>query len=217
MAPSPATKPITPSATEPSTDLERLHRDRAGVVESIKRLTGVSTRLHAEAAAGASLIDELAKLAETETNDMRAWADGGCQGPAPKGKQAERQAIASKMTATSATAAAAGKALGDIDAQLAEHNSRLIDIAGQIEQAVFDLIEGEHGDIISEYVGICERGSELATRISGLALMFRETGNYRRAEVIFSVKLPMISTSPREVQADADAWGRRVRDLKAGV
>ena len=208
-----ATKLPLPTATQP-TPLARLYAERAQAVDSVKRLTGVSTRLHAEAAAGASLIDELAKLAETETNEMRLWADGGCQGAAPKGKQAERQTIAVKMASTNATAAAARGAIADTDNQLAELNDKLRSISDQIEQEIYDLVEREHGDVIAEYAKLCERGSQLATQISGLALLFRETGNNQRAAAIFTRKLPAVSTNPREVQSSADAWGRRIADLR---
>jgi hypothetical protein len=89
-------------------------------------------------------------------------------------------------------------------------------INDQIEQAIFELVEREHSDVIAEFRRVCERGSALATQISGLALLFRETGNNQRAAAIFTTKLPSISTNPREVQSAADAWARRVADLRKG-
>src|SRR5258708_6971094 len=121
-------------------------------MESVKRLNGISARLHAEAAAGASLIDELAKLAETETNEVRAWADGGCQGAAPKGKTAERQAIATKMAVANATAAAASKALSEVDAQITEHNTNLIAVVAQIEKAALDTMQADFSALRDQHL-----------------------------------------------------------------
>jgi hypothetical protein len=214
MSPSP--KSLTLVASAPSSALERLLQDRAEAADSVRSLTVVSARLHSEAAAGAALLDELTALAESETAEMKVWAAGGCQGPAPKDKQTERQAIAVRMVGTSATAAAARGAIGDIDAQISAAAERLVTINDQIEQSIFDQVEREHGDVISEYVGVCERGSQLATQISGLALLFRETGNNQRAAAIFATKLPVVSTTPREVQLAADAWSRRIAELRKG-
>jgi hypothetical protein len=210
-----ATKSQTPSAV-PATALEQALQDRAGLAQEAERLAGALSRLQTEAAAGASLHDELAKLSETETTEMKCWAAGGCEGPPPKGKQAERQAIAVKMAGTSAVAAAALGAIHDVEHQVKENRERLALINNEIEQAIFDQIEREHSDVVAEYAQVCKRGSQLATKISGTALYFKEAGNPGRAVVIFNTKLPQITTNPHEVKAAADEWSRRAAALRGG-
>jgi hypothetical protein len=212
----PAAIKLAVSTTEPATPLERLRQDRAGLTHELAELTGVAAKLRATASAGDALSAELDKLAEIETAEVKVWAAGLCVGPAPKFKSAERQALAVKMAATNATADAARGALADTDAQVADLTERLAFLNDHIEQAIFDQIEREHGDVVSEFVEAIEKGSQLATRISGLALLFRETGNSQRAAAIFATKLPAVSTNPREVQLASDAWARRVAALRSG-
>jgi hypothetical protein len=224
----PATKPLT--ATEPATPLQALHQARAGVVESVKRLTGISARLHAEAAAGASLIDELAKLAETETAEMRAWADSSCQGPAPKGKTAERQAIATKMAATNATAAAASKTLGEVDAQIAELNDRHRTIAAQIEKAALDGLHDEFRALSDQHLAAIEVVRKLSARLLGLCSYLTNEGRRRldrgdqeggkaylaRAEALTSIKLANPGNTQFEIIEAANDWARRAAALNKG-
>lgn len=212
----PATKPLTPSTTEPATPLTRLFSDRAGITHALDDLNRAAARLRETGASEAAVEAEIEELGRTEIAQMTKWAREGCHGDAPRSDQQKRIVLGQKLNAAQSAAAAAMGAGVDIDAQIVQQTERLATINAEIEQAIFDLIEREHGDVISEYVGVCERGSQLATQISGLALFYRETGNNQRAAVIFSTKLPAVSTNPREVQLAADAWSRRVAALRSG-
>jgi hypothetical protein len=216
--------------TEPTTALTALLADRAGLAAEAKRLAGVLARLQTEAAAGDALNAELDRLAETETNEMKAWAAGGCVGPAPKGKQAERQAIAIKMATTNATAAAARAAIADTDAKIAELNNRFRAISAQIDHAVFDTMETEHSQIIHQYAAACEHGAQLAAKIHGLANYYGETGRrlisqgdsdagavyLQRGQALTGAKLPSPGVSRHEIEAAASGWSRRAATLRNG-
>jgi hypothetical protein len=178
--------------------------------------TKPAARLRSAAAGEAAVLAEIGAMGSAEVEAMSKWASAGCHGEMPSPDLKQRRALAEKPSAAQSAAAAATGAGQDINHQITLTEERLATINAQIELTIFDQVEREHGDIISEFVGVCERGSQLATQISGLALLFRETGNNRRAAVIFAAKLPMISTSPNEVQAAADTWGRRVADLRRG-
>jgi hypothetical protein len=227
-----ATKPLTPSATEPASVLAMLHRDRAEAMDSVKRLTGISARLHAEAAAGASLIDELAKLADAETNDMRAWADGGCQGAAPKGKQAERQTIATKLAGSKTTADAARGAVGSINAKLAEFDQQLVTINDQIEIAALDVAQVEFTQIRVEHTAVIEQVRKSTATLFGMCNFLSMEGRrlndsgqtdagrkyLQRAEAAVATanKMAKPDISQAEIMAAADLWGRHVADMRKG-
>jgi hypothetical protein len=213
----PAVKLAVPAEPPTPTELERLHQARARLTHSLAELNRAAAKLRETSAAEADVVAEIAALGAAEIEAMTKWGRGGCIGDAPRSDQNQRIKLGQKLNAAQASAAAAVGAGQDIDHDIRQQTEQLALIDGQIEQAIFDLIEREHGDVISEYVGVCERGSQLATQISGLALMFRETGNHKRAAVIFSTKLPVVSTNPREVQLAADAWGRRVATLRSGA
>jgi hypothetical protein len=215
LAPTLATKhPAQPAI--PPTALERLHRDRAGLTSELAALNASSARLNEAANAEAAVLREIGAMGSVEIAAMTAWASGGCVGDQPTPDLKLRRTLGEKLAAAQAAATAAKGAGEDINHQISQHTERLALINDQIEQAIFDQVEHEHGDVISEYVGVCERGSQLATKISGLALLFRETGQNQRAAVIFATKLPTVSTNPREVQLAADSWGRRIADLRKG-
>jgi DUF1009 family protein len=164
---------------------------------------------------------------------MRKWADGGCQGVAPKGKQVERQAIATKMAATNATAAAASKTLGEVNAQIAEHNSRLTAIAAQIEIAALDAAQVEFTNIRGEHAAAVEMVRKSTAKIFGLCAYLSNTGRslsdrgeidaakryFVRAEAAVAVanKMAKPDISQTEIMREADAWSRRVADLRSGA
>jgi hypothetical protein len=210
-----AAKPLTP-ANEPATALEQLHAGRAGLAGELAVLNASSGRLRETAASTAAVLAEIDELGRNEIAEMTKWATEGCHGDAPRSDQQKRIVLGQKLNAAQSAAAAAKGAGQDIDHQIVQRNERMALINDQIEQAIFDQIEREHSDVVAEYAQVCIRGSELATKISGLALLFRETGNNQRAAAIFATKLPMVSTNPREVQSAADAWGRRVAELRNG-
>jgi seryl-tRNA synthetase len=199
-------------------------------MDSVKRLNGVSTRLHAEAAAGASLIEELAKLAETETNEMRAWADGGCQGPAPKDKAAERQAIATKLAGASATAAAARTAIAETDNQTGKLNNQLRTINAQIEKAALDAMQADFRGLNDQHLAATEVIRKLAAKMHGLCSFLSNEGRRRidrgeheagkaylaRAEALTSIKLASPGVTQGEVMTAANDWSRRAAALRSG-
>ncbi len=161
---SPATKPPTPLATEPATVLERLLRDRAGLAHSLAALQASSARLRETGAAEAAVLAEINAPAAADVASMTAWASAGCHGDAPRSDQQKRIVLGQRLNAAQAAATAAKAAGQDIDRKIADLGEQLATINDQAEQTVFDQIEREHGDVISEFVGVCERGSALATR-----------------------------------------------------
>lgn len=217
---------------EPSTPLERLLSDQAGLADQLARLTAVSARLQTEAMAGDALSADLDRLAAVETSDMRSWAAGGCVGSPPKGKQSERQAIAVKMASVIATAAAAHGAIADVDQQVSAINDQLRTIAAEIEQKIFDQLEHEHSAIIDQYRHHIEEAVRLAAKIHGLANFFGETGRnliaqrgdqaggvlyLQRASALTQIKLPSPSVSRAEIEMEAVNWSRRAATLRSGV
>jgi hypothetical protein len=201
---------------EPATALETLHRDRAGLADKLADLNRAAAKLRETSTAEAAVLAEIAALGAAEIEAMTKWGRGGCIGDAPRSDQNQRIKLGQKLNAAQASASAAVGAGQDIHHDIRQQTEQLALINDQVEQAVFDLVEREHNEVISEYVEACEKASQLATQISGLALLFRETGNNQRAAVIFSTKLPVVSTNPREVQLAADAWGRRITALRKG-
>jgi hypothetical protein len=210
-----ATKLQTP-ATEPATPLEQALQASRQLTESLADLNRAAARLHAAANAEADVVAEIAALGAAETEAMTKWGRGGCIGDAPRSDQNQRIKLGQKLNAVQASAAAAVGAGQDINHDILRQTEQLALLNDQIEQAIFDTVEREHGDVIAEYTKVCEQGGQLATRISGLALLFRETGNNQRAAAIFTRKLPTVSTNPREVQLAADAWSRRIAELRKG-
>lgn len=211
-----ATKPLTPSATEPATALETLLRERASLAQSLDGLNRSAARLHAAANAEADVVAEIAALGAAEIEAMTKWGRAGCHGDAPKADQQTRVRLAQKLNAAQASAAAAVGAGQDINHDIRRQTEQLALIDDQIQIAAFDQIEREHSRVIDEYAQVCRRGSELATRISGTALYFKEAGNPGRAVVIFNTKLPAITTNPHEVKEAADEWSRRATALRSG-
>jgi hypothetical protein len=207
-------KPLTAPASEP-TVLERLHADRTGLAQSLDDLNRSAARLHETNNAEAAVLAEIGAMGSAEIAAMTAWASAGVGDP-PSPDQKQRRALAEKLATAQAAATAARGATADIDARIIQQTGRLALINDEIEIAIFNQIEHEHSDVIAEFAKVCEIGSRLATRISGLALLFRETGNNQRANVILATRLPVVSTNPSEVQSAADVWGRRAADLRSG-
>lgn len=222
-------KPLIP-ATEPASPLERLHADRAGLTSEGGRLAGVLTRLQAEAAAGASLDAELAKLAAAETDDMKVWAAGGCVGAAPKGKQTERQAIALKMAGTNAAAAAATAAMHDVNHQINQINDKLRDIGAQIERAALDQMQAELDDIRAEHLAAIERVRKSSAKMFGMCTFLSNEGRrlidhgdveggkryFARAEKLNELKLPSSGVTQGEIIQAASNWSTRAAALRSG-
>jgi hypothetical protein len=204
-------------APQPATPLERLHSEHAGLTRELAALNAASARLNETVASEAAVLREIGTMGSTEIAAMTAWASGGCVGEQPTPDQKQRRALAEKLAAAQAAATAAKGAGADLDLKISDLNDQLRAIAQQIDVAVFDQIEREHSRVIDEYAQVCKRGSELATRISGTALYFKEMGNHGRAVVIFNTKLPAITTNPHEVKGAADEWSRRAATLRTGT
>jgi hypothetical protein len=210
----PATKPLTISATEPGTVLERLHADRAGLASELAARNASSARLRETANAEAAVLREIGAMGSAEIAAMTAWASGGCVGDAPVPDQKQRRALAEKLAAAQVAAAAAKGAGADIDAQIRQLSQRSLTISAEIDQAIFDQVGQEHGKIIAEYQAICERCGQLAAKISGLAMYYRDAGHLQQASVISATKLPNPGTNRLEIMAAADVWGRRITGLR---
>jgi hypothetical protein len=203
-------------ATEPATPLERLHADRAGLTSELDALNASSARLSETANAEAAVLREIGAMGSAEIAAMTAWASGGCVGDPPAPDQKQRRALAEKLAAAQAAAAAAKGAGADIDAQIRQLSERSLAISAEIDQAIFDQVGQEHGQIIAEYRTACERCGQLAAKISGLAMYYRDAGQLQQASVISATKLPNPGTNRLEIMAAADAWGRRISALRKG-
>ena len=107
---------------------------------------------------------------------MKVWAASGCAGPAPTGKQAERQAIALKMAGTNATAAAAIQAAHDVSHELGQVNDRLRAIDDQIEVAVLDVMHAEFMVIFDQHRIAVEGTRALTAKLTGLTSFLSNHG-----------------------------------------
>ncbi|THD53028.1 MAG: hypothetical protein E8A46_11680 [Bradyrhizobium sp.] len=104
---------------------------------------------------------EIDTMGAAEIAGMTKWATGGCIGDAPRPDQNKRIMLGQKLNAAQAAATAARGAGADLDLKIAEVNERLRIVAEQIDLAIFDKMEAEHGQIIAQYRANCERGSRL--------------------------------------------------------
>ncbi|SHN86924.1 hypothetical protein [Bradyrhizobium erythrophlei] len=224
-----ATKPLTP-APQPATPLERLHAERASLARELDGLNAGVARLRETANAEAAVRAELDELGRIETGAMLKWATEGCHGEAPRSDQQTRIRLAQKLNAAQAAAAAAKGAGADIHQKIAALNDRLRSISAQIEQAIFDKMETEHGHVITQYRANCEQGSKLAAQIHGLASFYGDAGRtlisrgdqdagtmyLQRASALTNIKLPNPGVNRHEIEAAASNWGRRAAALRSG-
>jgi hypothetical protein len=208
--------PAIKLVTEPATPLERLHADRAGLADKLADLNLAAAKLRETSAAEAAVLAEIDALAAADVASMREWASAGCLGDFPRSDQAKRLALAQQLNAAQAAATAARAAAADIDAQIVQLSDRGRSIGNEIEQAVFDLVGSEHSDVIAEYTKVCERCGQLAAKISGLAMYYRDAGHLQQAAVLSATKLANPGTNRLEIMAAADAWGRRITALRRG-
>jgi hypothetical protein len=229
MSAVPATK-LPTVVTEPITALETLLSDRAGLTRELAGLQASSARLRETATAEAGIIAEIGNVGRDEIAAMVAWASGGCVGDQPAPDQRQRRALAEKLSAAQSAATAAKAAGADIDTQISRVSEQLAINSRNLDQAIFDLLETEHGDIISQYRAVCEHGSKLAAQIHGLATYYGEAGrtligrgeqdaggNYlQRASALTNIKLPNPGVTRLEIEAAASDWGRRAATLRSG-
>jgi hypothetical protein len=208
------TSKAPPADRQPVTAHEQLHADRARLTGELAGLNASSARLRETANAEAAVLREIGEMGSAEIAAMTAWASAGCVGDPPAPDQKQRRALVEKLSAAQSAAAAAKGAGQDIDHQIAELNQRLRSIGDEIEQTAFDLVGREHNEVIAEYRAVCERCGQLAAKISGLAMYYRDAGHLQQASVISATKLPNPGTNRLEIMAAADAWGRRITDLR---
>jgi hypothetical protein len=222
-------KSLTP-ATEPATPLERLHADRAGLARELAALNASSARLNETTNAEAAVLREIGAMGSAEIAAMTAWASGGCVGDQPAPDLKVRRSLGEKLAAAQAAATAAKGAGADIDQKIAQLNERLRSIGAQIEQAIFDKMETEHGHTIAQYRAICEQGSKLAAQIHGLASYYGDTGRtlisqgqqdagttyLQRASALTNIKLPNPGVTRHEIEAAAANWSSRAAALRVG-
>ncbi len=141
----PATKPLTSSATTPATTpLERLHATVPALARELDGLNKSSTRLQETAASEAAVLAEIDAMGAAEIAGMTKWATGGCIGDAPRPDQNKRIMLGQKLNAAQAATAAARGAGADINQKISALNDQLRAIGAQIEQAIFDKMETEH-------------------------------------------------------------------------
>ena len=223
-----ATKLLTP-ATEPATALQVLHSERAGLTRELAALNASAARLRETSNAEAAVLQEIEAMGAAEIAGMTKWATGGCIGDAPRPDQNKRIVLGQKLNAAQAAATAAKGAGADIDQKIAVLNNGLLAIGAQIEQAIFDKMEAEHGQIITLYRAVCEQGSKLAAQIHGLASFYGDTGRtlisrgdqdagtsyLQRGAALTNVKLPNPGVTRHEIEAAAHEWGRRAATLRA--
>jgi hypothetical protein len=226
----PTTKTLTPSATKPATALEMALQHRAGLADELATLNASSARLKETAASEAAVLREIDAMGAAEIAGMTEWATGGCIGDAPRPDQNKRIILGQKLNAAQAAATAAKGACADIGQKIAGLNERLCAIGAQIEEAIFDKLETEHGFIIDQYRVICENGSKLAAQIHGLANFYGEKGRnlishgdqdagtkyLQSASALTSIRLPSPGVTRHEIEAAAHEWGRRAADLRNG-
>jgi hypothetical protein len=226
----PATKSLTPSATEPATPLERLHADRAGLTGELASLNASSARLRETANAGAAVLREIGAMGSAEIAAMTAWASAGCIGDPPTPDLKQRRGLAEKLAAAQ-VAAAAAKAVGaDIDRQIAELNDKLRAIAAQIEKAALDGLHDEFRVLSDQHLAAIEAVRKLAARLHGLCSYLSNEGRRRldrgdqeggkaylaRAEALTSIKLPNPGVTQGEIIEAANDWARRAAALNKG-
>jgi hypothetical protein len=217
----------TATKLTPSTEL---HAERAGLASELAALNASSARLRETANAEAAVLREIGAMGSAEIAAMTAWASGGCVGDQPPPDLKLRRSLAEKLSAAQAAATAAKGAGADIDQKIAALNEQLREVGQQIEQAIFDRLETEHGFIIDQYRANCELGSKLAAQIHGLASFYGDTGRtlisrgnqdagmkyLQLASALTNIKLPNPGVTRHEIEAAAANWGRRAATLRAG-
>jgi hypothetical protein len=222
-------KSLTPAA-EPTSALEHLRHDRASLARELAALQASSARLKETAASEAAVLAEIGAMGTAEIAAMSKWASDGCTGEMPTPDLKLRRALAEKLATAQAASAAAKGAGADIDHQISEFSDRLRAIGAQIEKAIFDEMEIEHGHIIAQYRAVCEQGAKFAAKIHGLASFYGDAGRnlisrgdqdagakyLQRASALTNIKLPNPGVSRHEIEAAASDWGRRAAALNKG-
>lgn len=211
--------------------LDQLYADRARLAGEIKRLTDASTRLLKEAAGEAALLNELDKLAATETADMRAWADAGCRGAPPAGRQTERLDIAGRLAAFKATASAARGVISEIDGQIGELVAQHAVVDDAVHVAALDIMEGEFAETFEEHRVAAMRTRLLTAKLAGLGGYLSNEGRrlidiqgdqvagkkyFARVEALGAIKFTDVGVTHQELIEAANDWSKRAETLRKG-
>lgn len=225
----PALKIAVPPA-EPSTALERLLSDRAGLAGELERLSATHARLRAAALTEAAVVQEIGELGKAEIAATVAWATAGGAGEPPAPDTDKRRTLATKLATAQAAAAAATGSLYELDHQIRGLNDRLAGLESAIEGAALDIAEREFNQIRRQYAAAMAEGGKLAARIHGMRTHLSNQGRsliergtpdagkkyLARAEAM-AVKLPLPDVSQHEIFAAAEHWARRIVALRKGT
>jgi hypothetical protein len=225
----------TPLATTaPPSAIEQLYAARRKLAESIISKNDALVRLRDEASREAALIDEVTTIAAAETAEMRHWADGGCIGDAPTGKQAERKIIATKLAAAKATSSAARGALDDIVEELRRLHADHAQVDQDIRVAALDLMATEGELITKQYVAAVEATNTLMADLMGLrghlaeqGRQLTDRGDHEAGRAYFLRATALSETTTRlekehfgatkaAVDSSAQKWSRRADALRKG-
>jgi hypothetical protein len=226
----PATKPLTPVATEPATPLERLHAERAGLASELDGLNASAARLGETVASEAAVLREIGDLGNSEIAVMTAWASGGCVGDPPAPDQKQRRALAEKLAAAQAAAAAAKGAGRDVDTKIADINRELAGINQSIEKAALDVMQADFRALNDQHLAAVEVIRKVSAKMHGLCSYLSNEGRRRidngdqeagrvyfsRAEALTGIKLANPGVTQGEIIRAANDWSRRAANLREG-
>ena len=218
--------------TEPATSLERLHADRAGLAGELDILHRSAARLRDAASGEAAVLREIVEMGTTELAAMTAWATAGAAGEPPTPDLKQRRAVAERLVAAQAAAAAANGAGEDIAHQVQEMTQRIKIVTERIDAAVLDSVADEFLDLCQQNSVAVEQLRLVSLRIFGLCSYLSTEGRRRndgadtaggkqylaRAEQLANAanKLPKPGVSHVEIAGAADTWGRHVANLRRG-
>jgi hypothetical protein len=226
-----ATKIQPLSADKSATALERLHADRARVAGELAVLSASSARLRGTANAEAAVVREIGEMGNADIAAMTAWASAGCIGDPPAPDLKQRRAIAEKLAAVQAAAAAAKGAGQDIDYQIGQLNEELATLSRQIDAAALDAMQAEFMEIHGQHRIAVESLRTLTAKLTGLCSHFTEQGRhlidvggnreagqryFARAEALNTVKLTDPGLTHLEMLEGASFWANRAAALSKG-
>jgi hypothetical protein len=219
--------PLPAAPADPA--LEALRAERAAVAGELTKLQGAAARLRETANAETAALDAVAAFTRSEADELTAWATDGAIGEAPRSDQDQRLRLGLALSEARSARRAAEIAGTEIDHQQREAAERLFAIDRQLEQAILDMLQTEHGAIVLEYRVAAEHARALAARIHGLCHWLGEEGRrltatnnqagsqyLTRASALTDIKLTDPGVNRMEIATAADGWGRRAATLRSG-
>lgn len=226
----PATTPLTLSAAEPTTALEQLHADRAGLTRELTGLQASSARLRETENAEAAVLREIGEMGSAEIAAMTAWASAGCAGEQPAPDLKQRRALAETLAAAQSAATAAKGAGQGIDHQIGDINRKLAGISQAIEKAALDAMQADFGGLSEQHLAATEALRKLSAKLYGLCSYLANEGRNKidrgeheagkaylaRAEALNGIKLPNPGVTQGEIIEAANDWSRRAAALRSG-